>query len=78
MMAAMAMGATGSPVVMSAREGFTIPLHKAPAPAKKGEAIAVENLLCSGRSKARCRKPWPYSGKNKTQRARLGQAFQSI
>lgn len=75
---AAAMGMSASPAMIPAqgRDSVTIPIHKAPAPAKKGEAMAVENLLCSGRSKQRARKAWPFSGKNRTQRNNMASGFQ--
>lgn len=77
-MAAMGTSVTGVIPTIHARDGITIPFHKAPAPVKKGEAMAVESLLCSGRSKSRARKAWPFSGKNRTQRNNMISGFQSI
>lgn len=77
---AAAMGFSSSHAVpqIQKRGEMPVPMHKAPAPAKKGEAATVEALLCSGRTKRRCRKAWPFSGKNKAQRNRLALGFQCI
>lgn len=75
-----AMGFSGSAATLQnqGRDVAAIPIHKAPAPVKKGETQNVERLLCAGRASARNRKLWPFNGKNRAQRTRMVAGFQSF